>query len=500
VLEAVAISKKFPGVQALANVSLSVAPGETVAVVGENGAGKSTLMKILAGVQDPDEGTLRLDGKPVRFAGVRDAERAGIAIIHQELNLAESLDIAANIFLGREPRIGGPLGWISGKIYTDAAEVMRRVGLDDSPRTTVGRLSIGRRQLVEIARALSLKSRYVIFDEPTSSLTEREAELLFEVIGRLKADGVGILYISHRLKEIERLSDRAVVLRDGRNAGDLARGEITHHNLVRLMVGRELKQFFHRTHVAAADSTAPLVEARDFRWSRDQKDGVSFELRAGEVTGLAGLMGAGRTELAETLFGIRRRVTGTLKLSGREVQIGSPHAAVEAGVLLVPEDRRLQGLVVAASVCENVGLPSLGRLQRAGLVDRRRERALAETMRERLTIRTSDVDKAVGLLSGGNQQKVVIAKWLARDPKLLILDEPTRGVDVGAKAEIYAIVDELVRRGVAVLMISSDLEEILGVSDRVLVMHEGRLTGELARKDLSEQAVMHLAVGGAAAT
>jgi ribose transport system ATP-binding protein len=336
----------------------------------------------------------------------------------------------------------------------------------------------------------------VIFDEPTSSLTEREAERLFDVIARLKADGVGLVYISHRLKEVEKLADRAVVLRDGRNAGDLARGEINHQNLVRLMVGRELKKLFHRTHGADAAAT-PIVEASDFRWSTAQREGVAFAMRPGEVVGLAGLMGAGRTELAETLFGIRPRLSGRLKLEGREVRIDSPHAAVDAGVLLVPEDRRLQGLVIDFPVRENIGLPSLARMQRVGIVDRPSERRLAENMRERLTIRTPDVDKAVGLLSGGNQQKVVIAKWLARNPKLLILDEPTRGVDVGAKAEIYAIVDELVRAGVAVLMISSDLEEILGVSDRVLVMHEGRLTGELVRAELTEQAVMNLAVGGA---
>lgn len=495
-LEAVAVSKSFPGVQALREVNLSVAPGEIVAVVGENGAGKSTLMKILAGVQGPDSGTLRLDGREIRFTDVDAAQQAGIVLIHQELNLAESLDVAANIFLGREPRVGGPLGLISSRIYADAAEIMRRLGLECSPRTPVAQLSLGQRQLVEIARALSLQSRYLIFDEPTSSLTERESERLFAVIRQLKADGVGILYISHRLKEVCALSDRAVVLRDGANAGDLAASEITHQSLVARMVGRELKQFFHREHATATAATSPpIVRVRDLRWSPTQQEGVSFELRAGEVVGLAGLMGAGRTEMAETLFGLRRRLSGTVEIAGRAIHVRSAGDAVAAGVLLVPEDRRRQGLVIDFPIRDNISLPSLGVWNRLGFVDRRREHEAAVGLREKLNIRTPDVRQIVGLLSGGNQQKVVLGKWLAREPKLLLLDEPTRGVDVGAKAEIYALVDELARRGVAVLMISSDMEEIIGVSDRVLVMHEERLTGELARSELTEQAVMHLATG-----
>lgn len=494
-LEAVAVSKSFPGVQALREVSLGVAPGEIVAVVGENGAGKSTLMKILAGVQAPDAGTLRLDGREVRFADVDAAQQAGIVLIHQELNLAEGLDVAANVFLGREPRVGGPLGLISNRIYRDAAEIMHRLGLDCSPHDLVSQLSLGQRQLVEIARALSLKSKYLILDEPTSSLTEREAERLFAVIRQLQADGVGILYISHRLKEVCALSDRAVVLRDGTNAGDLAAGEITHQSLVARMVGRELKQFFHREY-SATSVVQPIVRVRDVRWSASQAQGISFDLRPGEVVGMAGLMGAGRTELAETLFGLRRRVSGSVEIAGKNVDVRSASDAVAAGMALVPEDRRRQGLVIDFSIRDNIGLPSLGVWNRLGFVDRRRESETSVSLREKLNIRTPDVGQTVGLLSGGNQQKVVLGKWLAREPKLLLLDEPTRGVDVGAKAEIYAIVDELARRGVAVLMISSDLEEIIGVSDRVLVMHEHRLAGELARSELSEQAVMHLATGG----
>ena len=496
-LEAIAVGKSFPGVQALAGVSLSVAPGEVVSVVGENGAGKSTLMKILAGVQTPDEGTLRLDGRDVRFPHVDAAQQAGISLIHQELNLAESLDVAANIYLGREPKLGGPLGWISSRIYRDAEVFMRRLGLDCPPTTLVRKLSLGQRQLVEIARALSLKSRYIIFDEPTSSLTDRETERLFEVIRGLKADGVGVLYISHRLHEVRVLSDRVVVLRDGRNAGDLKREEITHEALVARMVGRELKQFFHRTHRTSATTAEqpPAVEVRDVRWSPKQTRGVSLEIRAGEIVGMAGLMGSGRTELAETLFGLRKMISGSVRIAGREIRPTNPTSAARDGIALVPEDRRHQGLVINFSIRENIGLPSLARLQTAGLVRQGEERTLAETSCKQLAVRTTDVEKAVGLLSGGNQQKVVLAKWLARSPKLLILDEPTRGVDVGAKADIYGLMDQLAAGGAAILMISSDLEEVLGVSDRVVVMHEQQLAGELRRDQLSEQAVMLLATG-----
>ena len=495
-LQAVDVSKSFPGVQALGDVSLSLAGGELVSVVGENGAGKSTLMKILAGVQAPDSGTLRLDGRDVRFNTVDEAQRAGVVLIHQELNLAESLDVAANVFLGREPTVGGPLGLIAPRIYRDTAAMARRLGLDCSPRTRVDSLSPGQRQLVEIARALSLKSRFIIFDEPTSSLTEHETRRLFEVIGGLKRDGVGILYISHRLNEVGTVSDRVVVLRDGRNAGELDRERISHEALVRLMVGRELKQFFHHARPPVEAATPPRVEVRNLRWSADQAGGISFDLRPGEIVGLAGLMGAGRTELAETLFGLRRRLGGDVRLDGHPVRVATAHEAVRAGILLVPEDRRSQGLVIDFSIRDNLSLPSLERLQTAGFVDRRAETTLAESTRTKLGIRTPHVRQVVGLLSGGNQQKVVLGKWLARRPRLLILDEPTRGVDVGAKAEIYALMDALAREGTAVLMISSDLEEILGVSDRVLVMHEGRLSGELARHELTEEAVMRLATGG----
>lgn len=497
-VDAAGITKSFPGVRALENVALRLGHGETLCVVGENGAGKSTLMKILGGVHTADSGAIRLNGEPVEIDSVHAAQRLGITLIHQELNLAESLDVAGNLFLGREPRWAGPLKLIRRDIYRDAAVVMRRLGLDCSPRTPVGRLSIGQQQLVEIARAMTLRSRILIMDEPTSSLTQQETERLFAVIRDLKRDGVSILYISHRLAEVREVADRVTVLRDGRNAGELARSEISHEAIVRLMVGRDVKQFFHRPTTAApvSPSAAAVFEARRVVVQAAQRRPISFALPAGEITGMAGLMGAGRTELAEAIFGVRPLVSGELAVDGKAIRSGSPGKAIASGIYLVPEDRRSQGLLLAQSVKENISLPSLKRLQCVGLVKRRAERELAERMRARLNIRTPRIDQRAGVLSGGNQQKIVIAKWLARACRLLILDEPTRGIDVGAKAEIYALMRELAEQGIAVLMISSDLEEILGVSDRVLVMHQGDLAGELTRGEMSEQAIMRMATGG----
>ncbi len=498
-LEARNISKAFPGVQALENVGLRLRAGEVLAVVGENGAGKSTLMKTLGGVYTPDAGEILLDGRPVSIGSVHAAQELGIALIHQELNLADSLDVAANVFLGREPRWAGPLGLLSRRIYANAAAITGRIGLDCSPRTLVADLSIGQQQLVEIARALSLRSRILIMDEPTSSLTQRETEGLFRVIRDLRREGLSVLYISHRLQEVSEIADRVTVLRDGRNAGELAREQNSHEAMVRLMVGRELKQFYRHSHrPAEKPAQPPLLRVRDLRWTTGQTEPIGFELRPGEIVGLAGLMGAGRTELAETLFGVRPRVSGEIEMNGHHVWIRRPAEAIAAGIFLVPEDRRLQGLVLRASVKDNVALASLERLSWLRLVRWQRERELARDMCQRLNVRTPSVYQTVDLLSGGNQQKVVLAKWLCRTPRVLILDEPTRGIDVGAKTEIYGLMDQLAGQGLAVLMISSDLEEVLGMSDRVLVMHEGRLAGDLPRERLSEEAIMHLATGGTA--
>lgn len=495
-LEARDISKAFPGVQALQRVSLRLGRAEILAVVGENGAGKSTLMNILGGVLTPDSGEIRLDGQPVRIPTVNEAQRLGIVLIHQELNLAENLDVAGNLFLGREPKWGGPLKLVHHRIYADAEQITQRLGLSVSPRTLVSHLSVGQQQLVEIGRALSLQSRIIIMDEPTSSLPQRETDRLFQVIRDLKKAGVSILYISHRLKEVEEIADRVTVLRDGRNAGELDRDKIQHEAIVRLMVGRELKQFYQRQHTPPRDpGAAGVFQAQGIRWLPGQVP-VHLKVCAGEIVGLAGLMGAGRTELAEALFGIRPLLDGEIRIDGRTVRIRSPAQAIAAGVFLIPEDRRLQGLVLAASVKNNISLAALDRLSWLRLVALRREQELAQDMCRQLNVRTPSVHQTVGLLSGGNQQKVVLAKWLHRSPRLLILDEPTRGIDVGAKREIYGLMDRLAAEGVGILMISSELEEILGMSDRVLVMHQGHLAGELSRDQMSEEAIMHLATGG----
>ena len=492
-LEVRDVSKRFPGVLALDRVSAHLNRGEVLAVVGENGAGKSTLMKILAGVYSLDEGTILLEGRPVRFKGVGDSLRAGVSLIHQELNLAENLGAAANIFLGRE-RLG-PFGWLRrGAMVRSAIGLMQRVGLPahlvDVPAE---RLAPGQKQLVEIARALSLDAKIIIMDEPTSSLTQGETDKLYQVIAELRIAGVSIVYISHRLGEVRRVADRVLVLRDGRNAGELARAEVTHDNLVRLMVGRELKQLYPRTHRAA--NAPPRLEVRNLTYRGGPKRSASFAIGAGEVVGMAGLVGAGRTELAEAVFGTRRILDGEVRLDGKPIRLNKPARAIAAGVLLVPEDRRLHGLVLEESVGFNLSLPNLDRLSLLTLVLRGRERALGRQLVDKLSIKTPGLAQPVELLSGGNQQKVVFGKWLAREPKVLILDEPTRGVDVGARGEIYAIVDRLAASGVAVWMISSDMEEVLGMSDRIVVLHAGRVAGELRRDQFGEEAVMRLATG-----
>jgi ribose transport system ATP-binding protein len=494
-LEAVGILKRFPGVVALDGVSCRVHRGEVLAVVGENGAGKSTLMKVIAGVYQPDAGEVRLDGKPVRFPSPLSAMQAGVSLIHQELNLAENLSVLDNLFLGREPTVGGPLKLLARRDTVDrGGRLLDRVGLPPAFLTrTVGELPPGQKQLVEIARAIGLNAKLLIMDEPTSSLTQKETDRLYAVIDGLKGAGVSVMYISHRLAEVRRCCDRAVVLRDGKNAGELAKGDLTHDNLVRLMVGRDLKTYFPRTH-RAGDGKA-VLSVQNLTYADGPGHPVSFEVRAGEVLGMAGLVGAGRTELSEAVFGLRRITGGEVRLDGEPLRVRRPTDAVRAGVLLVPEDRRLNGLVLEAGVGFNLSLPNLDRLTTASLVRPRAEAALHTEAIQKLRVKTPSATQAVGLLSGGNQQKVVFGKWLARGPKVLILDEPTRGVDVGAKTEIYTLIDELAGRGVAVWLITSDMEELLGVADRVVVMHEGRITGELPRDRLGEEAVMRLATG-----
>ena len=496
-LQATNVSKRFPGVVALDGVSLTLGPGEVVAVVGENGAGKSTLMKILAGVYQPDAGTVELDGVPVRFSGPGEAANAGVILIHQELNLAENLTVTDNLFLGRERTTGGFLRVLNrGAMATRAAELLARVGLPaDRLHRRVEDLPPGEKQLVEVARALGTEVRVLIMDEPTSSLTQRETERLYEVIDSLKAANVSVLYISHRLAEVKRCADRVTVLRDGKNAGELPKEQITHDNMVRLMVGRDMKHFYPKVHRTGVGGK-PVLTLDRVRYRGGPESPVTLDVRAGEILGMAGLVGAGRTELSEAVFGVRPLSSGELRLAGEPLRVRHPADAIESGIVLVPEDRRLHGLIVPEAVGFNLSLPNLDRLGSWLGLSRSTEADLHRTWIDRLRVKTPSAAQPVGLLSGGNQQKVVYGKWLARDPRVLILDEPTRGVDVGAKAEIYALIDELAGRGVAVWMITSDMEELLGMADRVVVMHEGHLAGELTHDELTEEAVMRLATGG----
>jgi ribose transport system ATP-binding protein len=486
------IQKRFLGVHALKGVSLDVHPGEVVALLGENGAGKSTLMKIAGGIEQPDTGDVLVDGAPVVVRDVHTAASLGIAFIHQELNLLDNLDVASNVLLGREPTAWGPLRLIDReKMHAIVQPYLAQLGLGISADTPVDGLSIAQQQLVEIAKALSLKARVLIMDEPTSSLTLSETSRLHEIVAGLRADGVGVVYISHRLGEVRAVADRAVVLRDGANVGSLAHDELTHDNMVRLMVGRDIAPQVHSSGVPKAE----CFRVEGLRTRRYPQHTVSFGVGRGEILGVAGLVGAGRSEVAQAIFGVDRPLAGHVLLNGSAIEIANPAAAIRQGLFLVPEDRRTAGLVVDFSVRENVTLPSLNRYATHGLVSVTKERVGATAVCNQLHVRASSIEIRTANLSGGNQQKVVLAKWLALGPKVLIVDEPTRGIDVGAKAEIYALLRDLALAGVAIVMISSDMEEILNMSDRVAVMHEGAITGTLARAECSEERIMTLAVG-----
>jgi ribose transport system ATP-binding protein len=487
------VRKTYPGVVALAGFDMTVSPGEVIGIVGENGAGKSTLMKILGGVTRPDSGSVEIDGVAHDGLTVGGSMKAGIAFVHQELNLFDNLDVAANVFIGREPRIGGILNLVDEKrMRADVAPYLKRLGASFTPDTPVSSLSLAQQQMVEIAKALTMNARLVILDEPTSSLPLSETEKLLDVIAGLKAEGIAVLFISHRLAEVEAACDRVVVLRDGVLVGTLDKSEINHDRLVQLMIGRDLKI----AHAApnAGRGAARLV-ASGIRTAAYPHHDVHLDLHAGEILGLAGLVGSGRTELARVLFGIDERFGGTINLDGAPVALRTASGAVERGIFLVPEDRKGAGILLDLSIAENISLPNLSAYSPGGLVAPARERAQAEQSRRDLGIKAPTVTTRTGSLSGGNQQKVVLAKWLAMQPKVLIFDEPTRGIDVGAKAEIYRLMRGLADAGVAVLMISSDMEEVIGVSDRIAVMHEGRISGFLERADFSEENVLTLAIG-----
>ena len=491
-LEMRGICKRFPGVIALDHVSLTIGEGEVLSLCGENGAGKSTLMKILGGVYQPEEGELFVDGKPVKINNVNDSMALGIGFIHQELNVLENLDIAANVFLGREPLIP-PFKLINRrKIHADTLPLLKRVGLDLPTHKRLGELPIAQQQMVEIAKALSQNARILIMDEPTSSLTLTETDKLLELIAELRKQGVSIIYISHRLGEVDRCSDRVEVLRDGKNAGGLTRAEISHDSIVSKMVGREIKSFYTPSGAAV---TTGFLKVRNVRTSRFPGKDVSFDASRGEILGFAGLVGAGRSEVMKAMCGLDPHGRAEVSLGNEKLVIRKASDAIGHGIFLVPENRREEGAVVAMSVRENTTLPDLGTYSAFGLILKNRETKVANEQIAALRTKTPNAEALVRNLSGGNQQKVVIGKWLAMGPKVLIMDEPTRGIDVGAKAEIYKLMRELAAGGAVILMISSDMEEVLHVSDRVAVMHEGRITGVLDREDCNEKNVMQLAVG-----
>ena len=488
ILRVTGLTKQFPGTLALNQVDLELREREILAVIGENGAGKSTLMKILAGLYAADAGLIELRGESVDLDSVRLAREHGIALIHQELNLADNLDVAANVFMGRETH---RFGIIDQKtMRRDAEDLLKRLNIDLNPRTLVSELSIGQQQLVEIAKAIATDAHILIMDEPTSSLSQHEADLLFGVIRDLRDRGVSIIYISHRLNEVIEIADRVVVLKDGENAGQLQKTEIDHDAMIRMMVGREIDQARHRKPL---ETGKVVLAVQDLVTAAHPTRTNSFEVHAGEVVGLAGLVGAGRTEILEAIYGVTLGSAGTISIAGTPENIDSPQRGIEAGIGLVPEDRKAQGVVLEMSIRENLSLASIRNHHRKGFLNARYETENSQTQMDALSIVAPDDRQSVQLLSGGNQQKVVIGKWLATNPKLLLLDEPTRGIDVGAKWEIYALIDRLAREGVAILFVSSDMEEILSLSDRVLVMHEGDITGELAKSELTEEAIMRLA-------
>ena len=482
VLQLSGIAKSFPGVRALADISFEVRAGEVHALLGENGAGKSTLIKIMSGVHHADSGAMTLDGKPVSFNSPEDAQAAGIATIYQELLLFPELSVAENIFMGHAPkgRFGG-IDW--GTMRARAGELLASLDIHDlDPGALVGALSVGNRQRVEIAKALSHNARILIMDEPTAALTEHDVERLFGIVRLLRERGVGIVYISHRLEEVFLLADRVTVLRDGEFVATKPVSETDHQDLVEMMVGRRIEALFPK----AEAPLGPVVLELESLVREPSTRGVSLKLRAGEILGIAGLVGSGRSELAEIIFGMAKAESGEIRIDGRPVKIASPSDAKHLGIAYVPEDRGRQGLVRPMPIAQNISLANLGHTSRGWFLYRSAESRLAEDSVKRFQIRASGISQIVGKLSGGNQQKVCLSKWLATEPRILIMDEPTRGIDVGAKAEIHRLMSELALKGLAIIMISSELPEIMGMSDRILVMRAGQIVAEVDRADATQ--------------
>lgn len=496
-LEMRGISKVFPGVRALDQVNLTVEAGEIHAICGENGAGKSTLMKVLSGVYPHGsyEGEILYHGTPLQNRGIRDSEAKGIIIIHQELALVPLLSIAENLFLGNEVAKGGVIDW--PRAFQMTGDLLRKVGLDEAPTTQVGKLGVGKQQLIEIAKALAKDVRLLILDEPTAALQENDSQKLLDLMLELKTQGVTQIIISHKLNEISRVADRITIIRDGTTVSTLRKDEITEERIIRDMVGRDMA---HRYPERDAHPGEVLLEVQGWNvWHPEQtgrqmiKD-VSFHVRKGEIVGIAGLMGTGRTELAMSVFGhsYGRNISGTVKMGGKVVDTSSVTRAVDAGLAYVTEDRKHLGLILEEPILKNISLANLAGIAAKGVLNKGREQQVAEEYRRAMSIRTPGVFQKVVNLSGGNQQKVVLSKWLFTDPQVLILDEPTRGIDVGAKFEIYSIMNELVAQGRGVVMISSEMPELLGMCDRIYVMNEGRIVGELTKAEASQERIMAL--------
>jgi ABC-type sugar transport system ATPase subunit len=491
------MTKRFPGVLALDGVSLDIAPGEVHGLLGENGAGKSTLLKILSGAYQPDEGAIIFGGRPLTIATPLEAQRQGIVTIYQEFNLIPTMSVAENMLLGREPGNGPFISW--PRMRFEAAQVLKRLDLDVDPMMPVSDLSVGEQQMVEIARAMSMDSRLIVMDEPTAALTEREVEGLFRIITDLRNRGLSIIYVTHRLQEVMRICDRVTILRDGKVVGSGKVGELGIDDFVRMMVGRSSAQLFTRLSEHRAVGATVL---KAIGLSRDSDPAnphatllknVSLEVRAGEILGLAGLMGAGRTELARAIFGADPCERGAIEIGGKPVTIRSPIEAIGHGIGLVPEDRKQQALFLELAVRHNLAISSLWNLRWGRwFVSDTAEDELVERFRQTLNIRMASADTQIADLSGGNQQKVVLARWLALKPKLLIVDEPTRGIDIAAKAEVHQQLDLMARAGIAIVAISSELPEVLAISDRIVTMREGRVTGVLSREEATEESLMHL--------
>lgn len=492
VVEMKNIHKSFFNVQVLKGVDFDLIPGEIHALMGENGAGKSTLMKILTGIHKSNSGEILYKGEIVEYHSPKEAEKAGIAVIHQELNIIPYLTVAENMFLGKELK-RQPFGILKTKEMNEKTkENLNRLGIDIDPQKEAGELSVGQQQMIEIARAIAAETEVLIMDEPTAALTDREIETLFTVINQLRREGVAIIYISHRMEEIFRMCDRITVLRDGQSIGTKITSETDFEEIVKMMVGRELgERFPERTAEIGGDRF--VVEDLSLEGIFNN---ISFNVRKGEILGVAGLMGAGRTEIMETIFGARKKKNGRIYMDGKELNIRKPHHAIAAGIGFITEDRKDEGLVLGLTVRENLAIPNLKKLSKSAVIQKQREKQWTEEMIQKLRIKTSGPEQEVKSLSGGNQQKVVFGKWLGTEPKLLILDEPTRGVDVGAKKEIYSIMNELTEKGFSIIMVSSELPEILGMSDRVMVIHEGKLSAILDKKEASQEKIMEAATGG----